>query len=211
MCGISCIFQMAPKKEKNYLSANLRLMLDELGHRGPDSVSTYIDDSCALGISRLAIVDVNNRDNVFSNNDQSLYWVVNGEIFNYKELRESLIQRGYRLRSNCDSEVMGILFEEYGPAFVNMLNGQFAVIIYNKANEEIYLYRDPFGIIPLYYSIQNGVVYIASEIIGFKNIKEVQKSFNNIALDQLFTFWSTIGSTTFVEEIKAVKHAHFVN
>jgi asparagine synthase (glutamine-hydrolysing) len=185
-------------------------MLGELAHRGPDALNLQSTDRWAMGIARLSIIDLANNDNVFSAAGGKITFVVNGEIFNYKELRDELRARGYRFRSQCDSEVVGFLYEAYGMDFVNRMNGQFAIALLDERVGRLILVRDPFGILPLFYVFDGKRCAFTSEIRGFRALPDVPRRFDPKALDQLFTFWTTTGKTTFLQDVHQVRPAHYV-
>ena len=210
MCGIAGTYIIDTGKCDINAELTTKLMIEKLTHRGPESCNFKSQPSWSLAISRLSIVGLNCKNNVFTAAEGKITYVVNGEIFNYKELRRLLISKGYVFRSECDSEVIGFLYEEFGVEFVHMLNGQFAIAIIDEREEKLLLVRDRFGIVPLYYYYDGKKCYFSSEICGFNELVDVEKKFNYRALDQLFTFWTTIGKYTFIRDIYQVQPSHFV-
>lgn len=208
MCGIAGIYSF--NKESARYQISVFQMLKKMHHRGPEQTNVRVGKRWGLGISRLSIIDLTNKENVFTAAQGKITYVVNGEIFNYKELRQELIEKGYKFRSKCDSEVVGFLYEEYGIRFINRLNGQFAIIMYDERDDKVILIRDHFGIVPLFYHVDEHRCTFASELIALTSLAYVKKEFNPIALDQLFTFWTTIGSTTFLKNIFQVRPSHYV-
>ncbi len=142
MCGISGIYCFGAGKGRDRLSKDIEEMLKALEHRGPEKKSQEAADFWALGITRLAIIDLANENNVFSAAGVNVFSVVNGEIFNYRELKDDLRAKGYEFRSHCDSEVVGFLYEEYGLDFINSLNAQYALILVDTRSGRVYLFRD---------------------------------------------------------------------
>ncbi|MDD5085103.1 MAG: asparagine synthase (glutamine-hydrolyzing) [Candidatus Omnitrophica bacterium] len=211
MCGIAGVYNI-----KNHISDHRLLeeftkkMLARLSHRGPEIVNIRTTKLWSMGIARLSIIDLANKNNIFEAANGKITFVVNGEIFNYKELREDLIRKGYVFRSHCDSEVVGFLYEEHGLDFINMLNGQFGIAIIDEIKNKILLIRDHFGIVPLFYYFNGSQCYFSSEIRGFGAVDNIPKLFNPKALDQLFTFWTTTGNTTFLQNIYQVRPSHYV-
>ena len=125
-------------------------MLTRIKHRGPDQSGVYLTNSVGLGSVRLSIVDLSSGTMPISNFDDSLWIVFNGEIFNHIELRQELESKNHKFKTHSDTEVIVHLYEEYGPEFVHKLNGQFAIAIWDKNKEELFLARDRVGIRPLY-------------------------------------------------------------
>jgi asparagine synthase (glutamine-hydrolysing) len=140
-------------------------MCAALHHRGPDGVGAYVADGVALGHARLAIIDLSKTgEQPMTNEDGSLHLVVNGEIYNYRQLRGDLQARGHSLRSHSDSEVVLHLYEEYGEQCVQWLDGMFALALWDAPRRKLLLARDRFGIKPLYVAQQGEALYFASEL-----------------------------------------------
>src|SRR5512138_3796597 len=137
MCGIAGIFNLAGKDviDEN----NLRQMLGMLRHRGPDQYGIYLDRHVGLGSARLSIIDLGGGQQPISNEDETLWIVFNGEIFNYVELRPQLETRGHHFATHSDTEVIVHLYEEYGPDCLQFLNGQFAMAIWDTQTETLFL------------------------------------------------------------------------
>ncbi len=162
MCGITGYIDM--RDERNADKGILKRMADKIVHRGPDSSGYYADGSVGLGFRRLSIIDLESGDQPIANEDNSIVLICNGEIYNYRELRQSLLEKGHIFRTNSDVEVLLHLYEEDGISFLNKLNGQFAFVIYDKNKKRLFLARDHFGINPLYFTIREGVFIFGSEI-----------------------------------------------
>ena len=143
----------------------LEKMMDRIKHRGPDAEGSYIDSNIALGHRRLSIIDVSSQgDQPIYNEDSSMVLVFNGEIYNYKKIREKLVEAGHVFKTNTDSEVLIHGYEEYGVNLLNMLRGMFSFIIWDKNKKELFGARDFFGIKPMYYAEMNGTFMFGSEI-----------------------------------------------
>ena len=160
MCGIAGGVGTNSPKE-----SSLGRVLDSIEHRGPDERGTYLGEGIALGICRLAIIDVGTGQQPVSNESKTIHLVFNGEIYNYKFLRDGLALKGHKFRSQGDSEVIVHLYEEYGVDFVTMLNGMFAIAIWDSREKKLLLFRDRMGKKPLWYSLQSdGTLLFASEV-----------------------------------------------
>ena len=134
----------------------LERMLNRLVHRGPDDEGTHHDPGLSLGVRRLQVIDPRGGHQPVRNETGSVWAVLNGEIYNYRELRKELIQKGHRFQSDGDTEVLVHLYEEEGPEGVYRLRGMFAYAIWDRERDLILLVRDRLGIKPLYYSVQPG-------------------------------------------------------
>ncbi len=162
MCGIAGFFHF--NEDVNSKEHTLRKMLTRIRHRGPDQSGVYISKGVGLGSVRLSIIDLSTGTMPLSNTDESLWVVFNGEIFNYIELREELKEKGHSFKTTSDTEVIVHLYEEYGPEFLQKLNGQFAIAIWDKNKQELFLARDRVGIRPLYYTEVGESFVFGSEI-----------------------------------------------
>ena len=158
MCGI-CGF--TGKKDEELI----RKMTYQVKHRGPDDDGFYVDESINLGMRRLSIIDLETAKQPIHNEDETIWVVFNGEIYNYVELRDDLLKKGHQfLTHHSDTEVIVHLYEEDGLDFVHRLNGMFAIAIWDKKDKKLVLVRDRMGVKPLFYTAKNGVIIFASEI-----------------------------------------------
>lgn len=155
-------------------------MVLALRHRGPDKQDHLETDGAGLGIARLAINDVEGGHQPYRNEDGSIVAVFNGEIYNFIELRADLEARGHRLRSRADGEVIVHLFEEYGPEFVQKLNGMFAIALWD--GRTLHLFRDRLGVKPLYTTELDGVLYFASELKSLLEVPGLSRRLDHSAL-----------------------------
>lgn len=208
MCGIVGIHNLtysSPIEE-----TNLRQMLAMIRHRGPDEFGIYLDDLVGLGNARLSIIDLGGGQQPITNEDKSLWIVFNGEIFNYVELRPELEARGHNFATNTDTEVILHLYEDFGPGCLTYLNGQFALAIWNVRQQTLFLARDRLGIRPLYYTLAGGALIFGSEIKAILADPRVQAQIDPVALDQIFTFWSTLSPHTIFCNIVEVPPGHYL-
>ena len=156
----------------------LELMGKNMVHRGPDGFGYSINDTIAMGMRRLSIIDIEKGNQPFYNRSNDIVVMCNGEIYNYKDLKSELINDGCNFETNSDIEIIPHLYEKYGIKFIHKLNGMFAISLYDKKRKVFYLIRDRLGIKPLYYNFQNGELAYASEL---KSLKVIPKS--NFSVD----------------------------
>lgn len=187
----------------------LELMMDRIKHRGPDSDGMYVDDDIALGFRRLSIIDLKNGSQPIFNEDSSLVMVFNGEIYNYRQLREELIKKGHNFRTETDSETIIHGYEEFGEELPNKLRGMFAFVIWDKNNKELFGARDYFGIKPLYYAKQDGHFLFGSEIKSFIPHPHFKRELNEDALESYLSFQYSGLDETFFKGVFRLRPAHY--
>lgn len=202
MCGIAGIVAIA-SVENSVTESDIRKMLPQLRHRGPDGSGIYLDPRrrAGLGHTRLSIVDLSGGAQPMTNEDRTIWVSFNGEIFNFIELRAVLEKAGHRFRTNCDTEVIVHAYEEYGDEFVNQLNGQFAIVLWDERRARLLLVRDRIGILPLFYTRLKEKLLFASEIKALLPLLPVSPTISAEALDQIFTFWAPRSPNTLFENI----------
>jgi asparagine synthase (glutamine-hydrolysing) len=137
-----------------------------ISHRGPDETGFFLGNNCTLGIARLSIIDVNEGHQPCFSESKDIVSVFNGEIYNFRQLRELLSNKGHIFSNNSDSEIIPHLFEEFGEDFPSKIQGMFAIAIYVKSMNAIYLFRDRMGKKPIWYAIQDGDLHFSSELKG---------------------------------------------
>src|SRR5690606_34791331 len=172
--------------------ALLSRMCGAMHHRGPDEFGIYRDDRAGLSHARLSIIDLQSGQQPLANEDESLWLVFNGEIFNYVELREELLSKGHRFRTKSDTEVIVHAYEQWGEAAFDRFNGQWAVALWDRRKRELVLSRDRYGVRPLHYVEQGGRVYFASEVKVLFAAPEVSRELDPVGLGEAFTFWASI-------------------
>lgn len=187
----------------------LNNMTEAIRHRGPDSDGEYIDDKVALGFRRLSIIDLSMGSQPLFNEDRSIVLVFNGEIYNYRLLREELIKSGHCFATNTDSEVLIHGYEQWGRDMLNKLRGMFAFIIWDKNRDEIFGARDFFGIKPMYYAQMGGVFMFGSEIKSFLHHPAFNKILNKEALENYLTFQYSPCPETFFKGVFRLLPAHY--
>jgi asparagine synthase (glutamine-hydrolysing) len=141
-------------------------MSEAIRHRGPDSDGTYVADGIGLGIRRLAIIDVKGGDQPISNEDGTVWVVLNGEIYNYPELRQELERRGHKFKTKSDTECILHFYEDEGDACVTRLRGMFAFALWDSTRARLLLARDRLGKKPIHYTVRDGQLYFCSELPG---------------------------------------------
>lgn len=188
----------------------IKIMNDKIIHRGPDDEGFFIDKNIALGFRRLSIIDINNGSQPMYNDDNTLVLVFNGEIYNFQEIREDLINLGHVFKTNTDSEVVLHGFEEYGEKILDKLRGMFAFCVYNKKTKEIFLARDFFGIKPLYYTIIDGEIVFASEIKAILEHPKVEKLLNEDAISNYLTFQYSVPPETLFKGVNVLLPASYL-
>ena len=162
MCGIVGIVSLDPGDGLD--RARLERMRDALSHRGPDGEGLWLEGPVGLGHRRLAIIDVAGGAQPMANEDESVWLVHNGEIYNHAALRGELEARGHRFRTRCDSETILHLYEDEGERCVERLRGMFAFALWDRERQRLLLGRDRLGIKPLYYAQTEHELLFASEI-----------------------------------------------
>ena len=211
MCGIAGFFAIKSHQSSCMPSReDLTRMIGAQRHRGPEDTGIYLDDNVGLGHARLNIIDLSGGTQPISNED-GRYWIVfNGEIFNYPELREYLVSRGHKFRTSSDTEVIVHLYEEKGPACLDLFIGQFAFAIWDSREQELFLARDRVGIRPLHYVEHKGILLFASEIKALLATGMLTPEIDPIALDQVFTFWTTLPGRTMFKDIHELPQGHYM-
>lgn len=207
MCGVAGIIDFRGKSDS---IPAVKEMLRSFSYRGPDESGIYHSPIATIGNVRLSIIDLATGQQPLSDTS-GRYWIVfNGEIFNYIELREDLDKKGVKLKTHSDTEVLVNLFALYGEKCLNLLNGQFAVVIWDIKEKKLFIARDRVGIRPLFYTVANGVLYFASEIKALLGNKDVRRELNPENLAQIYTFWTSITPYTPFRDISELSPGHYM-
>lgn len=183
--------------------------MDRIKHRGPDSDGKYVDEQIAMGFRRLSIIDLSDQGSqpIF-NEDKSLVLTFNGEIYNYKDLREELVASGHKFYTQTDSEVLIHGYEQWGEDMLDKLRGMFAFVIFNKNTNEVFGARDFFGIKPLYYAKMGETLMWGSEIKSFLDHPHFKKELNTDVLETYLTFQYSPTTETFFKNVYKLPAAH---
>ena len=198
MCGIAGVVTRGSTPPRELIGA----MCDVMRHRGPDGEGVHVEPGIGLGMRRLAVLDLVTGNQPVTNEAGTVHAVFNGEIYNYRELREELAAKGHRFRGTGDSEVIPRLYEEHGLAFLSRLNGMFAIALWDGELKRLLLARDRMGIKPLYYSVHGGCLWFASEVKCILAGGGSSRAIDPVGVDQLLTFEYTASPTTLFQDVR---------
>jgi asparagine synthase (glutamine-hydrolysing) len=205
MCGIAGIMGF---EQRPVLSAELRGMCDAMSHRGPDDEGFHLGAGVGLGMRRLSIIDLQTGRQPISNEDGSIHVVLNGEIYNFLDLRRELSGRGHRFQTATDTEVIVHLYEEYGPRCVDALRGMFGFALWDERRRSLLLARDRLGIKPLYYAVVNGRLAFASELKALLQLPEVERTLDWTAVHHVFTSLHTPQTQSIIAGVRKLAPGH---
>jgi asparagine synthase (glutamine-hydrolysing) len=213
MCGINGFLSI--KKIDFSAKDRLNEMNDKIIHRGPDDAGCYIVENSggstvAIGMRRLSVIDLSTGNQPMFSSNNKISIVFNGEIYNYKQLREDLLKKGYKFSTESDTEVVLRLYEVYGNDFLEMLNGMFGVCIYNAETGKLLLARDRLGEKPLHYTFYNGVFIFASELKSIIYNFDIKKSINKEALNLFLSLTFIPAPHTIYEGIYKLPAANYL-
>ena len=206
MCGIVGFLRTRPSATADH--PLLQRMIDAVAHRGPDGQGLYLGEGAGLGHARLSIIGLAAGRQPMANADGTLHVTFNGEIFNYVELREDLIRRGRRFRTDSDTEVILHLYEEMGTDCVKAMNGDFAFAIWDERRRRLMLARDRMGVRPLFYAQRDGALFFASEAKALLQVPGISAELDPVALDQIFTLWFPLSPRTPFKNVRELPPAH---
>jgi asparagine synthase (glutamine-hydrolysing) len=210
MCGICGVVNLSPRADA-VRTSRLAAMADTLRHRGPDSDGFYVSDDHAVGLGfrRLSIVDLATGDQPMANEDETIWLVFNGEIYNHADYRPNLEARGHRFRSRCDAEVILHLYEEYGPDCIHHLRGMFAFALWDSRRRQVLLARDRIGVKPVYFATTpDKALLFASEIKALFAHPGLQPRLDEAALSLYLTFAATPAPRTLFSDVQKLPPGH---
>lgn len=203
MCGF-CGFTGNVADRENVIIS----MMNRIIHRGPDSAGSHSDAEVTMGFRRLSIIDLSDGSQPMYNEDGSIVLVFNGEIYNYRELREMLINKGHKFKTHSDTETLVHLYEEKGEDMLNDLRGMFAFVVYDMKKKTLFAARDFFGIKPFYYGMFNNSLVFGSEIKSFLEFPHFKKEVNTVALENYLTFQYSVLEETFFKGVFKLMPGH---
>jgi asparagine synthase (glutamine-hydrolysing) len=208
MCGIAGSLALhagvAPPRIDDLVA-----MIGALRHRGPDEFGVYRDRRLGLAHARLSIIDLATGQQPLCNEDGTKWVAFNGEIFNYVELREELVARGHRFRTRSDTEVIVHAWEAFGPRCFERFDGQFAVALWDAAEETLVLARDRVGVRPLHLCEHGGRLWFASEVKAiFAGAPDVRRELDPVGLAETFTFWATVAPQGVFRGVSELEPGH---
>lgn len=186
MCGINGFVQFRQQFSKEKMYNMVHTMNEKIIHRGPDSEGLYADDNCSIGMRRLAVIDLDKGEQPVFNKDRSKLIVFNGELYNYKQLRNELKNKGCTFKTDSDTEVVLTGFEKEGKAFLRKMEGMYAFAIYDLITKSIVLVRDRIGEKPLYYFTEDNFILFGSELKSLVSTGLVNKEIDEEALSVYF-------------------------
>ena len=211
MCGIyGFVAASGDLGEPERVQATLTAMDRAIFHRGPDENGTYFDGRCAMGMRRLSIIDLGGGKQPIANEDERLWVVFNGEIYNYKTLRDDLIVRSHNFTTTSDTEVLVHLYEERGDALVDALDGMFGFAIWDKEKQELLLARDRLGIKPLYYSATPRGLVFGSELKSLIHHPDVRRNVSPEALSHYLSFGTTPPEQSILAGVRKLLPGHLL-
>jgi len=206
MCGICGFFGNGTEISKETLDR----MNSALVRRGPDESGSYFDSEVGLAMRRLSIIDLHGGSQPIHNEDRTVWIVLNGEIYNYQELRISLQARGHCFYTNSDTEVIVHLYEEYGEKCIDHLSGMFAFALWDTIRQRGLIARDRLGIKPLFYAENRGTIIFASEIKAILTSGLVSRSIDYQALDAFMTFTYIPAPLTIYQQVRKLEPGHLL-
>ena len=211
MCGIyGFVAAAGDLGDPERSGATLAAMDRSIFHRGPDENGQYVDERCAMGMRRLSIIDLSSGKQPIPSCDQR-YWIVfNGEIYNYRSLRERLVARGHKLKTTSDTEVIVHSYEECGPAVVDALSGMFGFAIWDRERHELFIARDRLGIKPMYYAPTPRGLVFGSELKSLLCHPDVRRSVSPDALSHYLSFGHTPGDQSILDGVRKLPPGCFL-
>ncbi|HXG84939.1 MAG TPA: asparagine synthase (glutamine-hydrolyzing) [Pyrinomonadaceae bacterium] len=191
-------------------AAVLRSMCERMIHRGPDSEGLWVNESVALGMRRLSIIDLHTGEQPVYSEDKQIVAVMNGELYNFREVRKDLEKRGHRFETQTDTEILPHLYEEYGNRMLEHINGMFAFALWDKRRARLLIARDRFGEKPLYYGVFDGRLVFASEPKVLLEYPAINPEINLDALRQYLSFDYVPAPASIYKNIYKLPAAHLL-
>jgi asparagine synthase (glutamine-hydrolysing) len=207
MCGIAGLLSLGGKPP---LQEEVQSMCDAMAHRGPNDDGFYVSSDAVLGMRRLSIIDIDGGHQPVHNEDRTIWVVFNGEIYNFKFLREALERQGHRFYTDTDTEVIVHLYEQYGESCVDRMRGMFAFAIWDEKRKTLLLARDRLGIKPLFYTIVNGRLAFGSELKVLLQLPEIERKLSFSSINYLFSSMCTPSGESIIEGVHKLKPGHLL-
>jgi len=207
MCGIAGIFGISGEPVG---AGEVKSMCDAIIPRGPDDEGYYIHGNVGLGMRRLSIIDVAHGQQPVWNEDETICVVLNGEIYNFREIRRDLSLRGHCFRTSSDTEVIVHLYEEYGDECLDHLQGMFAFALWDSRQQRLLVARDRLGIKPLFYGEFDGRLVFGSELKSLLKLPAIERQLNWSAVGHLFSFLSTSAQESIIDGVHKLEPGHFI-
>ena len=207
MCGINGILNF---DESQVIKEDLVKMNNQMIFRGPDSDGFYFNNNFGMSMRRLSIIDIDNGDQPISSIDSRYHVVMNGEIYNFIELRKDLIKKGHRFETNSDTEVIIHLYKQYGINFLDYLEGMFAIAIYDKKDNNLIIARDRIGIKPLYYYYDEKILIFSSSLDSIISLNKTCKKINMNSFYSYITLSNISSPETIWQGIYKLLPAHYI-
>ena len=208
MCGICGVVQLRGESRQVVAPEVLDRMTDAMTHRGPNDRGTYQADGIALGVRRLSIVDVDGGHQPFANEDQTVWAVQNGELYNHDDVRAGLRRDGHRFATRCDTEVIPHLYEAVGPAFPEHLRGKFGIALWDARERRAVVARDRLGVKPIYYADLGDVLVFGSELKSVLASGLVDVDLDLEAIDAFLTLGFVPGPMTPLRAVRKLMPGH---
>jgi len=210
MCGIAGFVERDATGALEDREQLVRRMCHVIRHRGPDDEGYFVEDGVALGMRRLSIIDLAGGHQPIRNEDGSIWVVFNGEIYNYRELRQELAARGHQFTTDTDTETIVHAYEEWRDGAFSRLRGMFGIALWDARARTLLLARDRVGIKPLHYADVNGCLYFGSEIKSILAAPDVDRTLNPAALEHYLTFLYTPQDDSIFEGVRKLPPGHLL-
>jgi asparagine synthase (glutamine-hydrolysing) len=213
MCGIAGFVESSAVRAPLSTAAAGALvhqMCEVIRHRGPDDEGVLVEDGVAIGMRRLSIIDLSTGHQPIHNEDETVWIVFNGEIYNFRELRQTLERAGHRFYTGTDTEVIVHAYEEWGSRAIGRLRGMFGLAVWDRRRRTLLLARDRIGIKPLHYTTSGGRLYFGSEIKSLLAAPDVPRELEPTALDHYLSFQYTPADQSIFRGVQKLPPGHLL-
>src|SRR3954462_14918267 len=213
MCGIAGFVESSTTSspfDADSRRALVHRMCDVIRHRGPDDEGIWVDEGVALGMRRLSIIDLSTGHQPIHNEDETVWIVFNGEIYNFPELRRELEAAGHRFYPNTETEAIVHAYEQWGTAAIQRLRGMFGLAIWDRRTKSLLVARDRAGIKPMYYADVNGRLYFGSELKSLLEAPDLPRDLDMRAVDHYLSFLYTPRDGSIFEHVRKLPPGHLL-